>query len=67
MPLTYDVYRDSIHMHTKWLAEAGGGGAERGDGEELSLNQSFPILLTLNYETMAFPPKFEVFVLKYQK
>ena len=37
MPLTYNVCNDSLHVHTKWLAEARGRGEgqrgeERGGG-----------------------------------
>ena len=60
MPLIYDVYNDSTHIHTQWLAEA------RAGGEEVPL-KTFPISIGFNYEIQFFPPKFEVFVLQYQK
>ena len=62
IPLTYDVYKYSAHIHTKWLAVAQGGG---GGGEYLS--KTLPISIRFNDKIWLFPPKFEVFVLQYRK
>ena len=54
MPLTYNVYNDSTHIHTKWLAEALGWGS-------ISKN-FFPISIRFNHKIWPFPPESEVFV-----
>ena len=35
--------------------------------EGVSLKDFFPFYLTFNYKILLFPPKFEAFLLKYQK
>ena len=49
MPLIYDVYNDSTHILTQWLAEARAWGG----GEEVPL-KTFPISIGFNYEIQFF-------------
>ena len=58
MPLTHNVYNESTHIHTKWLAEAKGGGVSR---------KLFLISIRFNYKLSLSSSKLDVFVLKYQK